>query len=167
MIATGFYRNSYGAPLLASLINSNNDPIVPGAIYIDGSDDGQTLTELWRDDTFKGTSSGITDVYGPTVNGYVLANAIGTAKTLRGQIIPGVVGQLDKYFTLTGDGSTTSFTIAHNMSTTPTTLNAYPQNAAAVAQTAPTLSADGTNITLTFASAPANGASLSYALRYK
>ena len=153
--------------MLASITNGANEPSVPGAIYIDGTDDGQTLRELWRDDTFEGTSNGITDVYGPTVNGYVLANATGPARTLRGQIIPGVLGMFDKYFTLVGDGSTTTFTVAHNMSTTPTTLNAYPQNAAAVAQAAPTLTANGTNITLTFASAPANGASLVYALRFK
>lgn len=57
--------------------------------------------------------------------------------------------------TQSGDGSTTSFTIAHGLSTTPTYFNAVANNAATA--DIQYVTADGTNITVHYSTAPASG----------
>lgn len=163
----GAFRSGVGQQFFASLINTIGDLLVPGLIMADAIDDGQTLTEMWRDDSLKNTGKGVWDVIGPTSGGKFLAKVSGsTPKTLIGTIVQGVQGQYDQYANLTGDGATTVFTFPHFLSVTPTTLLAYPQNAVSAAIVAPTVTADSTNITLTFSVAPTNAAVYSFALRY-
>jgi hypothetical protein len=161
------YRGSPTSQFFATITGISGDLIIPNLIFADAVDDGKTLTEMWRDDSQIGNGNGLADIYGPTVGGVVLGNFVSGAKVLRGTIVQGVQGQYDQYANLTGDGSTKVFTFPHFLSATPSTLLAYPQNAAAVAASVPTVTADGTNITLTFGTAPSNGAALSYALRYQ
>jgi len=62
--------------------------------------------------------------------------------------------------TFTGDGSTTSFTIAHGLVATPSKYFVQPLNAAS--QGFSDVSADSTDITITFSSAPASGTTLKF-----
>ncbi len=60
----------------------------------------------------------------------------------------------------TGNGSQTAFNIAHGSGGTPGTFHALPITEAATAKR--TTTRDGTNIIVTYTTAPANGASLKY-----
>lgn len=60
----------------------------------------------------------------------------------------------------TGNGSQTAFTIAHGSGGVPSTFHALPITEAATASR--TTTRDATNITVTYAAAPANGASLKF-----
>ena len=164
----GSFRSAPGQRLFTGLI-SNTSGVVPGLIYTDDATDGQEMTELWRDDAYLNTIGGSLNLIGPTFNGYFIsdiANGSGTHFTLRGKVADGVQGQYPQYVTVTGDGATTVFNFAHFISSTPTRLNIYPQNAAAVGAALPTLTANGTNLILTFAAAPANLSVQTYAVRY-
>lgn len=164
----GSFRSAPGQRLFTGLIN-NNSGSVPALIYTDDATDGARMVELWRDDAYLNAIAGALDLYGPTFNGYFLArveSGAGTNFTLRSQVIDGVQGQYPQYVTVTGDGVTTVFNFPHFISSTPTRLNIYPNNAAAVGAAFPTLTADGTNLILTFAAAPANASVQIYAVRY-
>lgn len=60
----------------------------------------------------------------------------------------------------TGTGAQTAFNIAHGSGGTPNNFHALPLTEAATAKR--TLTRDGTNIIVTYATAPANGASLKF-----
>jgi len=62
--------------------------------------------------------------------------------------------------TVTGNGSTTAFNIARSSGGVPNNYYALPISEAATAKR--TVTRDGTNIIVTYAAAPANGASLSF-----
>lgn len=61
---------------------------------------------------------------------------------------------------LTGNGSATAFNIAHTSGGTPNNYWVTPTSEAATAKR--TVTRDGTNIVVTFAAAPANGAPLRF-----
>lgn len=154
--------------------NAGSGPDVGAQLYFDQLDAGKTLQEVYRNDVYKVSNYGVYQPYGPTLNGVFLVSlgaptgtGVGVWTTLRANLVSPPVGTYDQSANLTGNGATTAFTFPHFLSYTPTTLNAYPQNAASIAIAAPTVTADGTNITLTFSVAPTNATAYSYALRYQ
>ncbi len=162
------FRSAPGQRMFASLIAQTGNNEVPGLIYTDDATGGASLIELWRDNAYVNSVAGAVRVNGPSA-GYFLAQiapAAGGALTLRGKVIDGVVGQFPQYLYVTGDGATTVFNFPHFLSFTPTRLNVYPQNVAAVGVATPTMTADGTNLILTFAVAPVNTTVYRYAARY-
>lgn len=63
---------------------------------------------------------------------------------------------------ITGDGSTTSFTISHGLATTPSLVLITPTNQSMAEATWWVSAKSSTTFTITFASAPANGVRLSF-----
>lgn len=164
-INTGFMQTRAAADqpvLLTTGTGTNNGQ--PTGLYIDGSNEGASFTQLWQANDL--TAPSLDNVYGPDTNGNIVFNATATGANAftRGQIVPGVLGQMAQRVFLTGDGATTAFSFPHYISTTPTA-KAYPNHAPDAALGDPNVTTDATNITLTFASAPAAG-TYQFALRY-
>ena len=93
--------------------------------------------------------------YGPDLYG-LINNVSGSYLRFRGRGL-----QNSGTATFSGDGSTTTFTIAHGLVATPSKYFVQPLSADAMS-TPYDVSVDGTNITITFKSAPASGANLKF-----
>lgn len=170
MTNLSMYRRGNGLQSFGSIAGSPSGAITPAMIFADKTDNGASWYELWRDESLILNGSGVQDVVGPTANGKFTANVFGNSRVLRGTVVQGVAGQYDQTVPFTGNGSTTVYNFPHWLGVAPTTLNAYPQNFGAVAANvanAPVVTADATNIILTFATAPTNAVVHSYALRYQ
>ena len=162
MIANGMHRNrkQVGAPMFAT-IQTQSDGRGPAAIYA-SVDEGTTFAEVWRDPMVGGVRGiTFTTVFGPTANGVIVAGATGLL--LRGQLTPTETGMFDGTALFTGDGTTTVFTATHDASGTPTRLRGWSVNAVGGSFST---TANATNLTFTFAAAPANGAKVAVAYRY-
>lgn len=106
-------------------------------------------------------------VFGPSVTGNILVGA--QLSTTYYLLIGSLVKPEDDMITLrldaSGDGTTTVFTVPHYQGRTPLAFEAFPQSSAALATN--TVTADATNVTVTFASAPANAAVVQMAVRIR
>lgn len=182
MISSGSYRHRglVNAPILFSL-QSQEARVAPVLIV---SFDGRDFVEVWRDDLLKLSAAGeggqtaanlnnMSTWFGPTQAGNYLgalglneAGFPGRGGLLVGELIAAQPGDYSKYLTVTGDGTTTVFTFAHGLGRAPIRYFVVPQTYTAVNTTAPTVTVDATNITLTFGAAPANAAVLGFATRY-
>lgn len=93
----------------------------------------------------------------------------GTGVVIVGELIMGQVGDFSQYLNVVGDGTTKIFNFAHGLNAAPNRYFVVPQTynaAAAIASNAPVVTVTSTNIVLTYATAPANAATLGYAARY-
>lgn len=165
MIAMGIHRNRNqpGAPILASMVSVGSEGPV-GSIL--ASFDGLTYTELWKDATLVNNGLGVIGVFGPTASGAIVADVIKTGTThwqLRGELVMPDAGLFDGQATFTGNGTTTAFTVAHGLPVTPTRFQGWSVDAVGGAFT---VTADATNLTFTFTTAPASGTAPQVAYRY-
>ena len=108
--------------------------------------------------------SSIDQVWGPTVSGkYVIGCHLSTTYYLVvGTLVSARDGVLNRILRATGDGSTQSFTLPHYLGKKPDAVLAYAQSSAALG--AFTVTADTTNVTVTFTAAPANSAHIQVSL---
>lgn len=159
------------APLLV-----NASSIVGKPTYLFGSaDGGLTWSELWRDDVnaataFMGFTSSTTNgngaLFGPSIFGTLLApynytngGAWSTGALWRAELaapepgdrmIGGIVAQ-------DGTGAKVKFDVPHGLGVVPTRFSVRPGNAAAAAGGSFFETADATNVSITFTTAPASG----------
>lgn len=157
MIATTAYQNRRqpGAPLLLShlAVSTNVAPGIYGSM-----DGGQTIVRLWTDDSNAGNSNEVDQVFGPTNTGQIVATVkIGsTYNLLVGEIVdPGAGYKVGKMI-VNGDGSTTSFVIAHGLGLVPTRYWVWGEKPTGTITT----TVDASNLTVNFANTPANGISI-------
>lgn len=156
LIATTGHQNRRqpSAPILLSFTGASGR-YYPALYY---STDGGTFTEAWADPASAG---GAVIAYGPTISGAIVGYSVG--RLLRGQIEEPGANLLPARIRLTGDGTATTAIAPHGLSAAPTVLYGWDQRATGAAFT---LSADATNITATFTTAPASGVNPSIDVRY-
>lgn len=162
MIANNVHRNrkQLGAPMLMSFqgVSSALYPLV----YI-SPDGGLTFTELYRDPSQPG---GVAErVYGPDLAGRIVfcTGPGGSQKLIQATLEDPGPGLLSRRLDLTGDGTTTVFNIAHRLGYAPKQIYPFDQRGNAGTYT---VTADATNLIVTFTAAPANAVLVSIDLRY-
>jgi hypothetical protein len=105
---------------------------------------------------------------GPTLKGTVAVGGSDSGAVkyfILGEIIAPEPGTMVYKLAATGNGSTTVFTVPHYQGRTPVAFEAFAQSPAALATN--TVTADATNVTVTFASAPANAAVVQMTIRIR
>jgi len=93
-------------------------------------------------------------------------NAVPTNAVIKDYITVGTFTKIYSEYvftaTVTGDGTTTAFNFAHNLFNTPTKIIVHPNTSADVMPDSVT--ADATNVTLSFTTAPAAGTTYNYTI---
>ncbi len=106
-------------------------------------------------------------IFGPSVKGNLLIGAqlSTTYYLLGGSLVMPEEGVITLRLDATGDGTTTVFTVPHYQGRAPSGAEAFAQSAAALPTN--TVTSDATNVTITFAVAPANAAIVQMAVRVR
>jgi hypothetical protein len=161
---TSSVRGVKGAPITHAW-SSEKVPLQPGIAI--SWDEGFTWHNVWTY-PFSTPSAGVGAIYGPTVNGTIIATCYDSASVIylvTGELIKPEEGIAVLRLNATGDGTTTAFNVPHYQGRTPSSAVAIAQSSAALATN--TVTTDATNVTITFASAPANGAVVQMAVRLR
>lgn len=130
-------------------------------------DEGFTWHNLWMY-PFSTPSSGVACAYGPTVKGTVALGCYDSTSSyylVTGELIKPEEGIAVLRLNTTGNGTTTDFVVPHYQGRTPAAVTVHAQSSAALGTN--TVSSDATNVTISFASAPANGAVVQMAVRVR
>lgn len=152
-------RRTAGAPITACWTSQGGLMRSGIAVSWDG---GRSFRRVF--DLPYAVSTGITTVYGPTINGtyLFLSSLSGVYTRYTAELVKAREGVMNRTLRATGDGTTTAFTLPHYLGKVPDSVLAYAQSAAALS--AYTVTADTTNVTVTFTAAPANSAHIQVSL---
>lgn len=149
-------RNAPDAPILLGCLSQALQ--TPAALMI-SNDNGATMTRLWDDPALANTG-GPETTFGPDINGKILSRVLQTGTTywqLVGELIIPDAGMIEGFGVVTGDAVTTVFNFAHGLPNAPSRFMAWQEKPNAIVIT---VTATATNVVLTFASAPANLATI-------
>lgn len=129
------------------------------------SQDGVSFQRVW--DYPQPSLRKINMLLGPSVKGTLLAGGQlnTTYYLITGRLIKPESDSIILKLEATGDGTTTAFTVPHYQGRTPASATAFAQSSAALASN--TVTTDTTNVTITFAAAPANGAIVQMTVRLR
>lgn len=148
------------APILCAWTSERADMFAGFAVSHDG------LT-FYRAFDYPGLRA-VNVVFGPTPKGNLIIGAqLGTTTfyVITGSLVAPEEGTIVERLDAAGDGTTTVFNVPHYQNRVPATAEVFPQSSAALA--AATVTVNATNVTVTFAVAPANAAVVQMAIRIR
>jgi len=161
-VNTTSIRGTLRAPVLHSW-TSERALMQPGLAVSLNRQDYQTIYTY----PFSSPSSSLYAV-GPTLKGTVIlggSDSLAVKYYIIGEIIAPEPGTIVYKLSATGDAVTTVFNVPHYQGRTPVGFESFPQSSATLA--ANTVTVDTTNITITFAAAPANAAVVQMTIRIR